>query len=298
MKTDFPETQLEPLRFNGTISNWSSQKTLLAQIALQWNRFAPRGKGAIPRWIGRSFGEKWKMIVTTKTGCQLAVDPEHLDLFVTIENEGGWEPWVCKACILALRKVDVMYDVGANAGVISMEVATAVNGIQIKAFEPQTSLAQIAAVSVALNRLNCIELFPVAVGATTGTAQLLIPSHSVHATTISTNNAPESTTECQMVSLDDIVFSETLPPPHLIKIDIEGGEYDVLEGAQNVIKKHLPIIIFEANDNCQKSGHSQEDLMGLISSQASYTFYRISPGDILATPDNRSAEFCNDYKKV
>lgn len=275
-----------------------SRKPLLAQIAQQWNRFAPRGKGAIPRWIGRSFGRHWKIIVSTKSGCQLAVDPENLDLFMTIENEGGWEPWVCQACITALREGDMMYDVGANAGVISTEVAAAVNGIQIKAFEPQKSLALIAVVSAALNGLDCVDVFPVAVGSNTGKTKLYTSSHGVHATTVPTTDTPDHATECNMVSLDDVVLSEILPPPDLIKIDIEGGEYDVLSGSQNLIKNHMPVIIFEANDNCQKTGHSQEDLMNLISSQAEYVFYRISPGDILASPKDRAEEFKNKYNKV
>jgi len=33
--------------------------------------------------------------------------------------------------------------------------------------------------------------------------------------------------------------------PHFIKIDVEGGEYQVLKGAIQTIKKHQPLIIFE-----------------------------------------------------
>ncbi|KZR90569.1 FkbM family methyltransferase [Synechococcus sp. MIT S9508] len=43
----------------------------------------------------------------------------------------------------------------------------------------------------------------------------------------------------------DSVIDKTVSPVKLIKIDVEGHEYDVLLGAREVIEKNQPIIIFE-----------------------------------------------------
>ena len=43
--------------------------------------------------------------------------------------------------------------------------------------------------------------------------------------------------------LDNIIASTV--QVHLIKIDVEGGEYDVLLGAQKIISEHKPCILFE-----------------------------------------------------
>lgn len=40
----------------------------------------------------------------------------------------------------------------------------------------------------------------------------------------------------------------------LIKIDVEGHEYNVLKGASNYLKKHSPIILFESGSDCYKNG--------------------------------------------
>ena len=49
--------------------------------------------------------------------------------------------------------------------------------------------------------------------------------------------------QVELKRLDDIIPTDT--PIHFIKIDVEGGEYDVLKGAINILKKHRPYIIFE-----------------------------------------------------
>jgi FkbM family methyltransferase len=43
--------------------------------------------------------------------------------------------------------------------------------------------------------------------------------------------------------LDDVISSDV--PVSLIKIDVEGGEYDVLQGAAGILKKWHPYLIFE-----------------------------------------------------
>jgi len=47
----------------------------------------------------------------------------------------------------------------------------------------------------------------------------------------------------QVRRLDDIISSDI--PIRLIKIDVEGGEFDVLDGAKNTLSRWKPMIIFE-----------------------------------------------------
>jgi len=45
-------------------------------------------------------------------------------------------------------------------------------------------------------------------------------------------------------TLDELML-ESSPKIDLIKIDVEGGEFDVLKGAVEILKKHKPILVFE-----------------------------------------------------
>lgn len=47
---------------------------------------------------------------------------------------------------------------------------------------------------------------------------------------------------CKTVRIDDM----DLPPPDLIKIDVEGHELKVFQGAYNTISKHRPVIFYES----------------------------------------------------
>jgi len=50
----------------------------------------------------------------------------------------------------------------------------------------------------------------------------------------------------------DWLLQHKLPPPNVIKIDIEGAELKALQGGLNMIKQYHPIIICEVNQNNSK----------------------------------------------
>jgi FkbM family methyltransferase len=278
--------------------SWSRPWPLLARLALVGNRLLPRGKGAFPRWIGKTFGAHWKLIVTTQSGCRIAVDPGNLDLYATISNEADWEPWIRQACVRTLRSSDVMFDVGANAGCISNEVAMAHPGVVIKAFEPQPNLASLVALSAALNDRQNIEVFQVAVGQAAGVINLHVPAHALHASIKPSGNKRDRVIECPMISLDEAVFVHHLPAPNLIKIDVEGAELGVLKGAERILKQYRPVVIFEANDNCERFGYERADLFREIAAAGQYQFFKVAPGDTLACPKERAAEFAEHYSLI
>lgn len=56
-------------------------------------------------------------------------------------------------------------------------------------------------------------------------------------------------TEVAMISIDTLVNNKQIPPPNLMKIDVEGHEPGVIHGALETIKAHLPVIYFEAQES-------------------------------------------------
>lgn len=268
------------------------------KVAAMLNRVLPRGKGAVPRSIGRRFGRHWTTSIKTDSGCKLAVDPGNLDLYVTIANEGSWEPWVRRACRRVMKNGGVMFDVGANAGAISNETALACQNITIKAFEPQTRLAELVAVSAALNQLDNIEVFPVAVGDHVGDVELHLPAHALHASLAASGEPGEQVVVVPLITLDSAVQSGALPAPSLIKVDVEGGELGVLTGARQILEQYNPVVIFEANESSDRFGYGREDLFRLLSECGDYDLFVIAPGDVLASPANRTHEFVEHYERI
>ena len=51
----------------------------------------------------------------------------------------------------------------------------------------------------------------------------------------------------ETVRWDDLVFGKFNVKPNILKIDVEGFEYEVLQGAEEVLKQYSPRIIIETH---------------------------------------------------
>lgn len=74
--------------------------------------------------------------------------------------------------------------------------------------------------------------------------------------------------EVRTERLDNILKSISVTSIDIIKIDVEGGEYLVLQGALDCIKKYKPIIIFEHGPGSARAyGTKAEDIFDLLCNQ-------------------------------
>jgi FkbM family methyltransferase len=182
---------------------------------------------------------------------------------------------VLETCIRHLSEGDVMYDVGANIGFITIEVAHHFQGrIRIAAFEPQKSLADRIAISAMLNDSPSIEVFDVLLGDTEGTTELFVASNTAHASLRPRTRDAKPVTR-PIVTLDSLLEKGAILPPTLIKLDVEGSELSVLRGALRTLEAHQPYLIFEADANMQRFGYSKKELFELIRSTHDYSFYDV-----------------------
>jgi hypothetical protein len=55
------------------------------------------------------------------------------------------------------------------------------------------------------------------------------------------------------MSIDNLVFENCLPPPDLVKIDVEGFELEVLKGMIKTIQKQAPILFVAIDDKANRS---------------------------------------------
>lgn len=142
-----------------------------------------------------------------------------------------------------LRAGDVMLDVGANVGLYSL-LAASIDGVRVKAFEPDDGARRVAERNVARNGLSdLVELSPLAVGAAPGSSAFSTGRGPMN------RLVPEGTAGGQLrtvdlVTLDDVATDRVA----LVKIDVEGDEAGVLDGAEQMLRRDRPVVIVEAND--------------------------------------------------
>lgn len=249
------------------------------KLAVAWSRYAPIARGYMPRLIGRRLGRGMRTTVRTRSGGLVAVDPQNLDIYVTMTLNGGlWERHIHEACYAVARPGDTIYDIGANAGIIGIDLASHLKGrVRMFAFEPIPSLARGVALSAAISGLSDrISVYEAMLGAAEGEASLFIPSHAIHASARS-RESDAVELKRRVFRIDSLVETGQLPLPDLIKIDVEGAELEVFKGATETLRRARPAIIFEADENMSRFGYTRAELLRLLSDCVPYRYYYITP---------------------
>jgi FkbM family methyltransferase len=183
----------------------------------------------------------------------------------------------------------VVVEAGANIGVHTMSLSRFVgdNG-RIYAFEPQRIVFQTLCANMALNSINNVECFQMAVSDHQG--HVLIPDirYDIEGNFGGVSlNSFNVGSRVQQVALD--LFIDT-PNLRLLKVDVEGMEHEVITGARSLIGKHRPILYVE-NDRPEKS----KALIELIQS-LDYRLFWHTP--MLFNPDNYAGDKENIYPGI
>jgi FkbM family methyltransferase len=185
---------------------------------------------------------------------------------------GLFEPHVVEAMRHHVRPGAVAYDVGANVGYHTLYLADLVGPSgKVLAFEPNPSDHARLQWNVQANQARSVRILNQAVAAASGTVSFAtFEVAGIHR--IATGEVPADAKMIQVpaVSLDDFVYAHGNPTPDFIKIDVEGGEDEVLRGAARLLAAARPVIICEvwsSNADCIKAlcsahGYIQQSIGG------------------------------------
>ncbi len=136
---------------------------------------------------------------------------------------------------------DLVLDIGANIGNHTLYLA-AIAGCKVTSFEPSAALIEALSRSLEINQLSeLVTLMPYGVGHTAGKGHFSkLMEENLGGQSIEVGDG-----EIRIVALDELEFDD---PVKLIKIDVEGMELPVLEGAARLIAKDRPLIYVESID--------------------------------------------------
>lgn len=168
---------------------------------------------------------------------------------------GNFQKHVIKNQFFSLSKDSIIFDIGANVGTTTLPYAKSVpNGI-VYAFEPTHYALTKLNKNLNLNpdlkkRIKVINMFASkkteikpkikAFASWKVDSSRNADIHPIHWGSAKSTNGVKSTT------LDEFFSENKIRRLDLIKIDTDGHEPEVLEGAKNIITKFRPTIIFEA----------------------------------------------------
>jgi FkbM family methyltransferase len=172
---------------------------------------------------------------------------------------GDFDPKITWICQRVLRPGDTMLDVGANFGLVSLYCAKLVGRSgTIHAFEPQPQLAQLFQQSIEKNQYSQIALHEIALSNTDGTMTLSIPSDNSGAASLTFSFTDERAIQVPVRNASDYLGNLNLAQVRLLKLDVEGHEKEVLQGAYQFLKEQpVDVILFEEH---KKPATEQESI--------------------------------------
>lgn len=160
---------------------------------------------------------------------------------------GTNEAPVQEAIVASLSPGAVFYDVGANVGFFALLAARAVGPTgRVVAFEPVPEMIAAIGDNARLNGLR-VAVIPLAVGGADGRELLHLARHPGGAALASAGTPPDwrGDLEVEVRTLDSLVAEGVVPPPTVVKIDVEGAEGAVLAGMAGLLRASRPVIFCE-----------------------------------------------------
>lgn len=194
-------------------------------------------------------------------------------LYLFVERFREWANWDKRVYLSFVRPGDIALDVGANVGAhtVFLSHLAGARG-RVIAFEPlPANVVAIKDTARRRARHANISIVPVAVGNSASpeaAARLKIPGddHTQASLVVQSTGSWEGSAitevEVPLISLDASTEVQSLSHIELVKIDVEGGELNVLRGASRTLSRHLPLVYCEAYEKWQASfGYSPADLI-------------------------------------
>lgn len=185
-------------------------------------------------------------------------------VFTMLSRDGVYEPWIAKLFQSIILEDFFCFDIGANIGVLSVEMSQLATKGQVFSFEPFTKSFTYLCHNIKQNNISNVKIYNIALANFNGTSNIkstdnfdgeaqLIFTQDL-STSINKIDLPDASNNITNVyKLDDWVKKNNVDRIDLLKVDIEGAEILFLEGASEVISRYKPDLVIELNPNALKS---------------------------------------------
>jgi FkbM family methyltransferase len=154
-----------------------------------------------------------------------------------------------------LRRGDIACDIGANKGGFIYWMSRWVGDGRVVAFEPQAELARDLKEICGVIGLGNVTVEAKAVHIQSGEQALHVPvGHAPGASLVSKTFETDDVVRVMVpiVALDDYFDDDDRVT--LLKIDVEGAELGVLQGAERILRRHGPLLAVECENRHLPSG--------------------------------------------
>jgi FkbM family methyltransferase len=171
--------------------------------------------------------------------------------------------------ISELDNSDVFYDIGSNIGVYSCFIGQELPN-NVVAFEPSPVAYEKLKENSEVND-NLFDHFQIAVSSSDDVVDFAVDVGDTYSRmstlNISSNKSQYELHEIEQRRLDSFVVEKNLPRPTIVKIDVEGAEYDVLSGMEDIWNSVRIIYCEIHHSDLEGFGTSADEILDLIESK-------------------------------
>jgi FkbM family methyltransferase len=194
---------------------------------------------------------------------------------------GVYEPIETKILQHITKRSKVVIDVGANVGYYTVELAKLLETSgELLSFEPVEATFSQLRKNVELNQLEKkVKTFQLGLSNSITETEIFLPKISGSSAASLRNLHPEEEFESQVIkisTLDYVVGSLGITDCNLIKIDVEGGELQVIEGGIETISKFKPIIFAELLRKWSKAFSYNPNIVLFLLQELGYSCWGVS----------------------
>jgi len=173
-----------------------------------------------------------------------------------------------------IKKNDIVFDVGAHVGFYTLLASKRVgkNG-RVFSFEPLPRNIFFLKKHISLNNLRNVEIMEFALSDK--------EDHVFFDTSIDSFQgriAVHGNIKVYSTTLDRLVNERDIPPPNVLKIDVEGEEYNLLRGGEKILARYKPKILLSVHS------HELRDKCSLFLKNLGYDIEFVTPVEFVAKP--------------
>jgi FkbM family methyltransferase len=183
-------------------------------------------------------------------GCRVYFPDKSL-IFAMSCDQGIYEEDLVKMLLAAVEENSVMFDLGANIGLMAIPVLQSGRGIRVCSFEPSpNTLPYLRRTQASSPWADRWEIIPKAAGSAAGEAVFSVATADVGALDGFKDTAragPMTQVKVPVATLDEEWIRLGKPRVSVIKIDIEGAETMALAGATQILHSERPLVFLEWN---------------------------------------------------
>lgn len=208
----------------------------------------------VVHYVGRSLFPIYTVQIDEKTKIALRSKGYDEGIVKEIFEKRPYEKY------FAPQSGDTVIDVGAHVGCFTVRSSRLVGKEgKVIAIEPSASNFSLLLRNIEINQLINAQALNCGLGEVSGRNELLLTRHG-HSNTIFSSSSRWETIvgkeTIEVKTLDQIVEELELKSVEFLKIDTEGVELGVLNGAKQTLRRFSPVIVGEAHPRISDSGQA------------------------------------------